>query len=114
MRARRGCGAIIGIVLLALLATVGYTAYAGTAVYRQLDSGRQELVAAQASMTVAARSADPVQLVSTATAQTPARLARGFRRVETSRSTWFSSCQQNCWQSRLRCPDALDSTRESR
>jgi len=53
MRARRGCGAIIGIVLLALLATVGYTAYAGTAVYRQLDSGRQELVAAQAELSTA-------------------------------------------------------------
>jgi hypothetical protein len=62
MRARRGCGAVIAVALLALLATAGYTAYAGTAVYRQLDSGRQELVAAQASMTAAARSADPAQL----------------------------------------------------
>jgi hypothetical protein len=62
MSARRGCAALIATVLLALLVTVGYTAYAATAVYRQLDSGRQELVAAQARMTVAARSADPTQL----------------------------------------------------
>jgi hypothetical protein len=48
--------------MLALLAAVGYTAYAGTMVYRQLDSGRQELVAAQASMSAAAHSADPAPL----------------------------------------------------
>lgn len=48
--------------MLALLAAVGYTVYAGTMVYRQLDSGRQELVAAQASMSAAAHSADPASL----------------------------------------------------
>src|SRR2546428_353803 len=38
------------------------SAYAGTTVYVHLDSGRQELVAAQAVMSAAARSADPAQL----------------------------------------------------
>ena len=57
-----GRGAVIAIVVLALLAVVGYTGYAGTAVYQQLDSGRQELVAAQAGMTAAVQSADPAQL----------------------------------------------------
>jgi hypothetical protein len=54
--------AIIAIVALALLALVAYTGYAGTTVYQQLDSGRQELVAAQASMAAAARSGDAEQL----------------------------------------------------
>jgi hypothetical protein len=62
MRAHRGRGAIIAIVLLAMFAAVGYTAYSGVTVYRDLDSGRQELVAAQASISAAARSADPAQL----------------------------------------------------
>ncbi len=62
MRARRGRRAVIAIVVLALLAAVGYTGYAGTTVYQQLDSGRQELLAAQAGMSAAAQSADPAQL----------------------------------------------------
>ena len=62
MRSRPGRGAVIAIVVLALLAVVGYTGYAGTAVYQQLDSGRQELVAAQAGMSAAVQSADPAQL----------------------------------------------------
>lgn len=62
MRAGDGRGALIAIVLLALLAAVGYTAYAGTVVYRQLDSGRQQLVAAQARMSAAAHSGDAAQL----------------------------------------------------
>lgn len=61
MRARLGCAAIIAI-LLALVAAVGYTGYAGTTIYRQLDSGRQELVGAQSSMNAAAQSADPTLL----------------------------------------------------
>jgi hypothetical protein len=68
MKARSGCAAVMALVLLALLALSGYTAYAGTAVYRQLDSGRQELVAAQTSLGGAAGSADPAQ-VQTAVAQ---------------------------------------------
>jgi hypothetical protein len=62
MRVRHGRGAVVAIIVLALLAAVGYTAYAGASVYQHLDSGRQELVAAQAGMSAAARSADPAQL----------------------------------------------------
>jgi hypothetical protein len=61
MRLRLGSAAVIAIVL-ALVAAIGYTGYAGTTVYRQLDSGRQQLVAAQASMTAAAQTADPAQI----------------------------------------------------
>ncbi len=62
MRARRGRRVVIAIVVLAPLAAVGYTGYAGTTVYQQLDSGRQELLAAQAGMSAAAQSTDPAQL----------------------------------------------------
>src|ERR1700674_3595533 len=72
MRAHRGRGAVIAIAMLALLAAVGYTAYAGTTVYRQLDSGRQELVAAQASMSAAAQAGDPAQLQAAAARLKPA------------------------------------------
>src|SRR5260370_34935594 len=61
MKARLGGSGVIAIVL-ALVAAVGYTGYAGTTIYRQLDSGRQELVAAQASISAAAQSGDPAQL----------------------------------------------------
>jgi hypothetical protein len=61
MRAHPAPAVVIAIVVLGLLAMVGYTGYAGTTVYRQLDSGHQELVAAQADMTAAAQSADPAQ-----------------------------------------------------
>src|SRR5260370_12899534 len=61
MKARLGGSGVIAIVL-ALVAAVGYTGYAGTTVYRQLDSGRQELVAAQAGIGAAAKSGDPAQL----------------------------------------------------
>jgi len=61
MRSRLGCSAIIALVLL-LVVAVGYTGYAGTTVYQQLDSGRQELVTAQAGMSAAAQSVDPAQL----------------------------------------------------
>jgi hypothetical protein len=50
------------IVVLALLAAGGYTASAGNAVYQDLDSGRQALVGAQASLTAAARTGDPAEL----------------------------------------------------
>jgi hypothetical protein len=61
MRGRLGCAAVLAIVL-ALVAAIGYTGYAGTTIYRKLDSGRQELVAAQASISTAAQSGDPAQL----------------------------------------------------
>ena len=59
---RRGRGAIIAIVALALVALLAYTGYAGTIVYQQLQSGRQELVAAQVDMRAAKQSIDPAQL----------------------------------------------------
>jgi hypothetical protein len=62
-----GRAAIVAIVLLAVLAAVVYTGYAGTTVYQQLESGRQELAAAQAAMSAAKQSADPVQLRASAT-----------------------------------------------
>ena len=57
---------LIFLVLIALLAGAGYTAYAGNNVYQRLDSGKQELVAAQASMKLAGRSGDVAALRSTA------------------------------------------------
>jgi hypothetical protein len=62
----RRLGLVAGIVILALLLAGGYTVSAGAAVYQDLDGGRQALVAAQASMTAAARSADPAELQSAA------------------------------------------------
>lgn len=62
----RRLGLVAAIVILALLLAGGYTASAGAAVYQDLDGGRQALVAAQASMTAAARSADPSELQSAA------------------------------------------------
>ncbi len=58
----RRLGLLVAIVILALLAGGGYTALAGAAVYQDLDGGRQALVAAQASMTAAAQTADPAEL----------------------------------------------------
>jgi len=58
----RRLGLVAAIVILALLLAGGYTASAGAAVYQDLDGGRQALVAAQGSMTAAARTADAVQL----------------------------------------------------
>src|SRR6202022_999930 len=76
MASHPGRLAVIAIVVLALLAAVGYTGYAGTTVYQQLDSGRQELLAAQAGFSAAAQSADPAQLRAPAA---PLRVAeRGF------------------------------------
>ena len=48
------------------MALVAYTGYAGTTVYQQLESGRQELVAAQAGMRAAKLSIDPTQLQASA------------------------------------------------
>src|ERR1700682_589427 len=58
----RRLGLLTVIVILALLGGGGYTAYAGAAVYQDLDGGRQALVAAQASMTAAASTGDAAQL----------------------------------------------------
>jgi hypothetical protein len=62
----RRLGLVAAVVILALLLAGGYTVLAGAAVYQDLDGGRQELVAAQASMTTAARTADPAELQSAA------------------------------------------------
>ena len=62
----RRLGVVVAIVILALLAAGGYTAWAGAAVYRDLDGGRQALVEAQASMTAAARTGDASALESAA------------------------------------------------
>jgi hypothetical protein len=62
VKAQHGRGAVIGIVALALLALVVYTGYAGTTVYQQLDTGRQQLVAAEAGMKAATQSGDTAQL----------------------------------------------------
>jgi hypothetical protein len=64
-RARRATIVIL-LLLLAGVAALGYTGYAGTTVYQHLDSGRQELVAAQASLNAASRTADGAQLQSAA------------------------------------------------
>jgi hypothetical protein len=53
---------LIFLIPIALLAGAGYTAYAGNNVYQSLDSGKQELVAAQASVKVAGRSGDVAAL----------------------------------------------------
>jgi cell division protein FtsB len=62
LAANRGRGRLTAIILIALLLAIGYTAYAGNRVYQSLDTGRQELVAAQASMNTAGRSGDAAQL----------------------------------------------------
>src|ERR1700737_3693015 len=77
MASHHGRLAVIAIVVLALLAAVGYTGYAGTPVYQQLDSGRQELLAAQAGFSAAAQTADPAQL--RAAAAQLGLAERGFR-----------------------------------
>jgi len=62
----RRAGPVAAIVVLALLVLGGDMALAGAAVYRDLDGGRQALVAAQASMTAAAHTGDPAELQSAA------------------------------------------------
>ncbi len=58
----RRLGLLAAIVVLALLASVGYTASTAVTLYQDLDGGRQALVAAQASMTAAAGTGDAAQL----------------------------------------------------
>jgi hypothetical protein len=68
-RTRHGRAAMVIALPVAGLAVVGgYTAYAGTAVYERLEDGRQRLVAAQASLNAAGRTADGAQLQSAALA----------------------------------------------
>jgi len=59
---------LVAIAVLALIGAAGYTAYAGGSVYQNLDSGRQELVAAQVTIQNAGKSGDVSQL-QTAVAQ---------------------------------------------
>lgn len=66
MRAGAGLGRLVAIVVLAVILGTGYTAYAGDRVYQSLDSGRQELVAAQANINAAQHSGDLGRLRSAA------------------------------------------------
>lgn len=66
MRAGAGLGRLVAIVVLAVILGTGYTAYAGDRVYQGLDSGRQELAAAQANINAAQHSGDIGQLHSAA------------------------------------------------
>ncbi|HEV2014087.1 MAG TPA: hypothetical protein VGR77_09430 [Candidatus Dormibacteraeota bacterium] len=67
MGSKRGRGLLAAIVILGLLGALGYTAYAGAAVYQDMDRGGQALVAAQRSMSAATGAADPAQLQGAAT-----------------------------------------------
>ena len=62
---RHGRGSWLVLVLLAVVAAAAYTTYSGFAVYRQLDSGRRELAAAQAGL-AAASAADESSLATIA------------------------------------------------
>lgn len=62
MHPKAGRAWVVLLVLVAALMGTGYTAYAGNSVYQSLDSGKQELVAAQATIKVAGRSGDTAQL----------------------------------------------------
>ena len=66
MRARRGRIVVVTVIIGGLLAA-GYTTYAAGRVYQSLESGRRELVAAQASMKAAAHTGDPDQIRAAAT-----------------------------------------------
>ncbi|HEY8736764.1 MAG TPA: hypothetical protein VIO62_06945 [Candidatus Dormibacteraeota bacterium] len=55
---QHGRGALVVILLLAVVAAIGYTAFSSVQVYQQLDGGRRELVAAQAGLAAAGRSGD--------------------------------------------------------
>src|SRR2546421_12162341 len=57
---------VLATVIITALLAAGYTAYAGNRVYQSLETGRRQLVAAQASMNAAAHSADPRLLVAAA------------------------------------------------
>ena len=62
MHPKAGRAWVVVLVLVAVIAATGYAAYAGNSVYQGLDSGKQELVAAQATIKVAGRSGDTAQL----------------------------------------------------
>ena len=62
MHQKAGRAWVVVLVVVAVLMGGGYTAYAGNRVYQSLNSGKQELVAAQASMKVAGRSTDVAEL----------------------------------------------------
>ena len=53
---------LLFLILIVLLVGGGYTAYAGNSLYQSLDSGKQELVAAQTAIKVAGWSGDLAQL----------------------------------------------------
>jgi hypothetical protein len=80
----RRFGLVAAIVILALFLFGGYTAAAGAAVYQDLDGGQQALVAAQASMTLATRTGDTVQLQDAAA---QLQLAEGHFNDARARST---------------------------
>jgi hypothetical protein len=63
---RQGRGALVVLLLLAIVAAAGYTAFSSVRVYQQLDSGRRELVAAQAGLAAAGRSGDDGTLATVA------------------------------------------------
>jgi hypothetical protein len=66
LKAGAGGARLFLLLMLAVVAGVGYTAFSGIAVYTQLDSGGRELVAAQAGLAGASRSGDSRQLAAAA------------------------------------------------
>ena len=66
MKAGAGGARLFLLLMLAVVAGVGSTTFSGIAVYTQLDSGRRELVAAQAGLAGGTRSGDPRQLAGAA------------------------------------------------
>ncbi len=58
---------LIGVLLLAVLAAAGYTAYAGVRVYQDLGSGRDHLIAGQADLAAAVKTGDLATLRTAAT-----------------------------------------------
>lgn len=75
---------LIGILLLALVAAAGYSAYAGTRVYQDLGSGRDHLVAGQVQLSAAVKSGDLAALRAAADELQAADLAfqRGATRLK--------------------------------
>jgi hypothetical protein len=57
---------VVATMIVAGLLAAGYTTYAGNRVYQSLESGRRQLVAAQASMNAAAHTSDPGLLAAAA------------------------------------------------
>jgi hypothetical protein len=58
---------LITVLLLAVLAAAGYTAYAGVRVYQDLGSGRDHLIAGQADLAAAVKTGDLATLRTAAT-----------------------------------------------